>query len=66
MEQKRFRGRVMQSGQRLDLAPGINLQLPCCAGQRLAIEALFPLWQSLEGPQLGNDWVLNAAWRMSF
>lgn len=55
-----------QSGQRLDLGPGINLKLPCCAGQRLAIEALFPLWQTFEGPQLGNDWVLNAAWRMSF
>lgn len=55
-----------QSGQRIDLGPGINLRLPCCAGQRLALEAMFPLWQDLEGPQLGNRWVLNAAWQMSF
>ena len=55
-----------QGGQRFDLGPGINFRLPCCKDQRLAIEAVFPLWQDLKGPQLGNSWVLNAAWRMTF
>jgi hypothetical protein len=55
-----------QGGQRFDLGPGINLKLPRMPGQRFAIEAIFPLWQDLKGPQLGNTWVLNAAWRMSF
>ena len=55
-----------QGGQRFDMGPGINIKVPRWAGQRFAIEALFPLWQDLDGPQLGNSWVLNAAWRMSF
>ena len=55
-----------QGGHRIDLGPGLNVLLPCCGGQRLALEAMFPVFQHLDGPQLGNSWVLNAAWRMSF
>ena len=45
-----------QKGHRLDFGPGINLQLPRWRGQRLALEALFPLWQDLDGPQLQTTW----------
>ena len=55
-----------QGGQRIDLGPGINIKVPSWRGQRFAIEALFPVWQDLNGPQLATQWVLNAAWRMSF
>ncbi len=35
-------------------------------GQRVSVEAGLPLQQSMEGPQLGLDWILNASWNMIF
>jgi hypothetical protein len=55
-----------QRGDRVDMGPGINILLPCCGAQRFALEAMFPLYQDLDGPQLANDWVLNASWQVSF
>jgi hypothetical protein len=34
--------------------------------QRLYLEAGVPFYQSLNGPQLGVSWLLNAGWGMSF
>jgi hypothetical protein len=54
--------------QRLNLLLGINFYLPDgrFPGQRLSLEAGVPLFQSVEGPQLGEDWMLNAGWNMIF
>ena len=50
-------------GERVDLFGGIEI-----AGRqfglghtKLAIEAGFPLYQNLNGPQIGENWQLNAA-----
>jgi hypothetical protein len=54
--------------ERLNALIGINFYLPDgrIPGQRLSIEAGVPLFQSVEGPQLGEDWLLNAGWSMIF
>ncbi len=55
-------------GERVDLFGGIEI-----AGKefglghtRFAIEAGAPVYQNLNGPQLGRDWQLNAAFGISF
>ena len=53
-------------GQWLLVGPGLNFRLPCCGGQRLAIEALFPIWQELDGPQLEDRWILHAGVQLDF
>jgi hypothetical protein len=35
-------------------------------GQRLAVELLRPVYEDLDGPQLGNEWTLNAGWQYAF
>lgn len=55
-----------QGGQWLAVGPGLNFRLPCCGGQRLAFEALFPIWQNLDGPQLESRWVLHAGVQLDF
>jgi hypothetical protein len=57
-----------QGGRRLDALLGINLYAPSgiLKGQRLAIEAGAPVYQSLEGPQLQVDWLLRAGWQWVF
>jgi len=47
-----------RGGSRLDLALGLNLW-STESGLRLAIEAGTPLYQNLDGPQLGTDWSLT-------
>jgi hypothetical protein len=49
-----------QGGERLDLGVGVNGVLG--GGWRLAAEALFPVQQDLDGPQMETDliWVLGA------
>jgi len=36
------------------------------AGHRLALEAGLPVYQYLEGPQLGSDWRITAGWQWAF
>jgi hypothetical protein len=53
-------------GTRLDLLFGINLftrerRLP---GSRFLLEGGFPIYQSLEGPQLRATWMLNGSWNI--
>lgn len=44
-----------RGGTRIDLSAGINFY-ESGSGVRLAAEAGIPLWQRLDGPQLGTDW----------
>ncbi len=53
-------------GTRLDIGPGINVLIPALGGQRLSVEALFPIYQDLDGPQLKADLTLTAAWQWIF
>ncbi|MEA3221383.1 hypothetical protein [Immundisolibacter sp.] len=57
-----------QGGQRVDVGLGMNLYAPTGAlkGQRLALEMPRPVYQDLDGPQLANDWTLNAGWQFAF
>lgn len=58
----------LRGGERIDLWLGINLLAPegIAAGHRLAIEAGFPLYQSLDGPQLESDWQLVTGWQKAW
>ena len=55
-------------GDRLDLGGGMNLlvQSGPLKGHRFAIEALFPVHQDLNGPQLETDWTLTVGWQTAF
>jgi hypothetical protein len=58
----------LRSGKRIDGFAGINFEVASgpLHGQRLALEFGVPLWQDLDGPQLGADWVLVAGWQYAF
>jgi hypothetical protein len=45
-------------GKRLALGPGVNFELPGFGDKRLAVEMLWPIYQSLHGPQLKTTWTL--------
>ncbi|MBK1792034.1 transporter [Persicirhabdus sediminis] len=45
----------LRGGQRLDLALGVNYMLPINRA-RLALEIGGPVYQDLDGPQLGSEW----------
>jgi hypothetical protein len=54
-------------GRRLDLLFGLNYLFPDrprLPGSRLSIESGFPIYQSLDGPQLRARWLLNASWNI--
>ncbi|MDE0884562.1 MAG: hypothetical protein OSB70_03395 [Myxococcota bacterium] len=55
-----------QAGTRVEMGPGLNLLLPIMGGQRLSFEALFVLYQSVDGPQLAPDVKFNASWQWIF
>jgi hypothetical protein len=52
-----------QAGTRVEMGPGLNLLLPIWGGQRFSFEALFPLYQSVDGPQLAPDVKYTVAWQ---
>ena len=54
-----------RGGSRLDLGVGLNIKTPL-KGHRLAIEAALPLYQNLDGPQLGVEWALTVGWQFAF
>jgi hypothetical protein len=58
----------LQGGTRVAGYLALNLQVPSgrLAGHRLAIEWGGPLAESLDGPQISQDWVLNIGWEYSF
>jgi hypothetical protein len=54
-------------GRRIDLLFGLNynfVDLARLPGSRLSIEPGFPIYQSLDGPQLRARWLLNASWNV--
>ncbi len=57
----------LRGGSQLDVGVGFNYQFGgALAGNRLAVEALFPIYRDLDGPQLGSEWTLVAGWQFSF
>jgi len=55
-----------QAGTRVEMGPGVNLLVPVLGGQRLSFEALFSVYQSVDGPQLATDVKFNASWQWIF
>lgn len=57
-----------QGGRRVDLLLGLNAYVPqgIFKGQRLAVEAGAPVYQSLNGPQLQTDWLVRVGWLWAF
>jgi len=57
-----------RGGSEIDLAPGVNLVVPLgpLGEQRIAIEALLPVYRNLDGPQLENDWTLIVGWQKAW
>jgi hypothetical protein len=58
----------LRGGTRVDWAGGINFKFVDgpLQGGRLAFEAGLPLWQDLDGPQLGADWFMTAGLQYAF
>jgi hypothetical protein len=75
-EDNRFRGARMappmdpanHGGTWLEGGVGLNLygQNGIQKGHRLAIEAIFPIAQDLNGPQMPRDWSLIVGWQKAF
>ncbi len=57
-----------RGGERLDFVVGLNIYVPegAAEGNRAAIEVGFPLYRSLDGPQLETDWHVTAVWNWTF
>jgi len=55
-------------GERVDLGAGVNfmVQEGPFKGHRLAVEALRPVYQDLNGPQLETDWTLTLGWQKAW
>ena len=53
-----------RAGSRIDLLGGINIYISktVLKGMSFGIEAGFPVYQDIDGPQLETDWLLNAVW----
>lgn len=57
-----------RAGERVDLLFGLNLWVPdgTLRGNRLALEAGFPVYEHLDGPQLSTYWRLVVGWQYSW
>jgi len=54
----------LRGGDRVDVFGGINFYLPgVFEGNRLALEVGGPVYQDLNGPQLGNEWMMMVGWQ---
>ena len=58
----------LQGGRRVDLLFGVNFYVPdgWLEGNRLMIEGGFPVYQDLDGPQLGASWMFTLGWSYAF
>ncbi len=58
----------LRGGDRINLYTGMNLYVPKgrLKNVRFAVEAGLPVYQNLDGPQLENDWFLNALFQYSW
>ncbi len=59
---------ALRGGERIDAFGGINYycQNGMFKGHRLALEAGTPIYQDLDGPQLGMDWMITLGWQKAF
>ena len=58
----------LRGGRRLDFLMGVNFYSSSgkLKGNRLIIEGGVPVYQHLDGPQLGTSWMLNVSWSYAF
>ncbi|MCF6314055.1 MAG: transporter [Verrucomicrobiales bacterium] len=58
----------LRGGERVDVLAGINLyvQEGWLKGHRLALEVGGPVYQDLNGPQLGNQWMMMLGWQKAW
>jgi hypothetical protein len=56
----------LYGGADLVIGSSLELAIPGLSGQRLAIDASWPVYQSLDGPQLQGRWRLGANWEWTF
>jgi hypothetical protein len=58
----------LRGGRRVDLLLGINFYAPrgFLKGTRLMIEGGIPVYQNLDGPQLGTAWMLSGGFTYAF
>lgn len=58
----------LRGGRRLDLLFGLNFYVPrgFLKGSRLMVEGGFPVYQHLDGPQLGTAWMFSAGCSYAF
>jgi hypothetical protein len=54
-----------RGGSRLDLSLGLSFW-DTETGARFAVEAGAPVYQKLDGPQLGTEWFLSAGIQMAW
>ncbi len=55
-------------GTRVEAGIGLSVVVPDgpLQGHRLAIEALTPIYQDLNGPQLKRGWTMTVGWQKAF
>jgi hypothetical protein len=56
----------LYGGAHLVLGSSIELAIPGLSGQRLSIDGTWPVYQSLDGPQLEGRWRLGVGWEWTF
>ena len=58
----------LRGGDRVDILGGINFYLRegFLKGHRFALEAGGPVYQDLNGPQLGNEWMVMLGWQKAW
>ncbi|MBW2231793.1 MAG: hypothetical protein JRH17_15510 [Deltaproteobacteria bacterium] len=54
---------MKQGGTFIGIGPGVNILLPFFGGQRLSFEAIIPIYQNLDGPQLARELTWTAGWQ---
>jgi hypothetical protein len=55
-----------RGGFRVDLSPGVSLEIPQLNHQTLSVEVGLPIHRDLDGPQLAREWSLKAGWQWVF
>ncbi len=57
-----------RAGERIDLLFGVNIWVPdgTLKGNRIALEAGFPVYEKLDGPQLSTSWRMTVGWQFSW
>ncbi len=53
----------LRGGERVEVLFGIN---GLVAEHRLSVELGVPVWQDLDGPQLGTAWTVSLGWQLAF